>query len=176
MYETVRSPRGTVVEVLENGPERIRLRRRMPPATGRAAPHRHLDGVETFTMLEGEATGAVDGRSRLLRAGDVLRVPIGSSHVHPRTASDATAVVEHMIEPRPRFAEVYFGLWLPCLEAGRVDAQEELGPLGVMWLVRHGGGGTWVVGVPVAVQKAFARVLAPVAAARGYGTALQPPH
>lgn len=175
MYEpgaVVRSPRGTVVEVLENGPERLRIRRKMPPATGRAAPHKHLDGVETFTLLEGEATGAVDGQKRVLRPGDFLRVPVGSSHLHPRTASDATAVVEHTIEPRPRFAEVYFQLWLPCLEAGRVDAQEELGPLGVMWLVENGGGGTWVVGVPVAVQKLFARVLAPVASARGYGVAM----
>ena len=43
----VRSPRGTVVEILENTPERFRLRRELPPATGKGPSHRHTNGVET---------------------------------------------------------------------------------------------------------------------------------
>ncbi|MDP9347484.1 MAG: cupin domain-containing protein [Actinomycetota bacterium] len=112
---TVRSPRGTVLEVLEDSPERFRLRRRMPPHTGRGAPHRHLDGIERFTVLEGEAKGSVHGRSRRLGPGDVLDVPVGAAHVHPHTGGD-TALVEHVIEPRPRFVQVYFASWLRWLE------------------------------------------------------------
>ena len=164
----VRSPRGTLVEVLDNAPERFRLRRELPPNTGKGAEHYHLNGVETFRVLEGEATGSAHGHSRLLRAGDVLDVPLGAPHIHPHTAAGANAVIEHTIEPRPRFVEVYFASWLAWLADGRVNAQDEPTLLAVMGVIRHGEGGTWVKGPPVPAQKALARVLAPVAAARGY--------
>jgi len=164
----VRSPRGTVVEILENTPDRFRLRRELPPATGKGPSHRHTNGVETFTVLSGEATGTSAGHTRLLRTGDVLEVPIGAAHVHPHTATDAIAVVEQTIEPRPRFVEVFFGSWLTWLAEGRVDKQDEPTLLAVMAVIRDGGGGTWVVGPPVAAQKALAQVLGRVAGARGY--------
>jgi quercetin dioxygenase-like cupin family protein len=164
----VRSPRGTVVEVLENTPDRFRLRRELPPATGKGPSHRHTNGVERFQVLDGEATGTAAGETRLLRAGDVLEVPLGAPHVHPHTATDAIAVVEQTIEPRPRFVEVFFGSWLTWLAEGKVDTQDEATLLGVMAVLREGGGGTWVVGPPVAAQKALAAVLGRVAAARGY--------
>jgi mannose-6-phosphate isomerase-like protein (cupin superfamily) len=164
----VRSPRGTVVEIVENMPDRFRLRRELPPATGKGLSHRHTDAFETFRVLDGEATGTAAGETRLLRAGDLLEVPVGAPHVHPHTADDAIAVVEHTIEPRPRFAEVYFESWLTWLAEGRVDKQDEVTLLGVMAVIREGGGGSWVVGPPVAAQKALAAVLGRVAARRGY--------
>jgi quercetin dioxygenase-like cupin family protein len=166
--QIIRSPRGTAIEILENSPERFRIRRELPPATGKTPSHRHTDGVETFRVLEGEATGTAAGETRLLVAGDVLGVPQGAPHVHPHTAATATAVLEHTIEPRPRFVEVFFASWLSWLGEGRVDEQDEPTLLGVMSVIHHGGGGTWVVGPPIAAQKVLARMLAPVAAARGY--------
>jgi mannose-6-phosphate isomerase-like protein (cupin superfamily) len=165
---TVRSPRGTVVEILESTPARFRLRRELPPGTGRTPPHRHLDGSERFELLEGEATGMIGRRRRLMRAGDVLDVPRGAVHVHPHTARNARAVVEHTIEPRVRFVEVFFDSWLRWLSEGRVDSQDEPPLLGVMAVLRDGGGGTWVAGPPVAAQQALAKALAPIAARRGY--------
>jgi len=164
----VRSPRGTVVEVVENTPDRFRVRRELPPATGRTPSHRHTNGVETFRVLDGEATATAAGETRLLRVGDVLEVPIGAAHVHPHTASDAIAVIEQTIEPRPRFVEVFFGSWLTWLAEGRVDAQDEPTMLAVMAVIREGGGGTWVVGPPVVAQKALAAALGRIAARRGY--------
>jgi mannose-6-phosphate isomerase-like protein (cupin superfamily) len=168
----VRSPRGTVVEVLENTPDRFRLRRELPPATGKTPPHRHTNGIETFRVLHGEATGMVGGRKRRLAPGDVLDVPVGASHVHPHTPEDGTAVIEHLIEPRPRFVEVFFASWLDWLGDGRVNGQDEPTLLAVMSVMRVGGGGTWVVGPPVAAQRALAQVLGRVAAARGYGAVI----
>jgi mannose-6-phosphate isomerase-like protein (cupin superfamily) len=164
----VSSPRGTVVEIVENSADRFCMRRELPPATGKAASHRHTNGAETFRVLDGEATARAAGKTRLLREGDVLEVPFDTPHVHPHTASDAIAVVEHTIEPRPRFAEVYFATWLTWLADGRVNSQDELTPLGIMAVLREGGGGTWVTGPPVAAQKALAAVLGRVAARRGY--------
>jgi mannose-6-phosphate isomerase-like protein (cupin superfamily) len=97
---TVTSPRGTVIEVLENTPERFVLRRRLPPMTGRTPSHRHDDGIERFRLLEGAATGMVGGEERALHPGDVIEVPVSTAHVHPHTHAGQTAVVEHAIEPR----------------------------------------------------------------------------
>jgi mannose-6-phosphate isomerase-like protein (cupin superfamily) len=171
---TVTSPRGTVVEILDNRPERFALRRVLPPGTGKGASHRHLDSIERFTVLEGEATGSVDGRERLLRADDVLEVPRGSPHVHPHTAAGVIATIEHVVEPRTRFVLVYFASWLGWLREGRVDRQEEPTLLEIMSIIDKGGGGSWVTGPPIAVQRLMARVLARVAAARGI-TATVPP-
>ena len=164
----VRSPRGTVVEVLESSPERLRIRRELPPATGKTPLHQHENGVETFRVLEGEVSGRSGAGMRLLRAGEVLEVPVNTPHVHPHTASDATAVIEHTIEPQPRFVQVYFPSWMAWLAEGSVNGQDEPTFLSVMSLMRDGGGGTWLTGPPVAAQRALARGLAPVAAARGY--------
>jgi mannose-6-phosphate isomerase-like protein (cupin superfamily) len=164
----IHSPRGTVIEIVENTPDRFQLRRELPPATGKTPSHRHTNGVETFRVLDGEATATAAGETRLLRVDDVLEVPVGAAHVHPHTATDAIAVIEHTIEPRPRFVEVYFASWLTWLAEGRVDKQDEPTLLAVMAVIREGGGGTWVAGPPVAAQKALAAVLGRVAARRGY--------
>ncbi len=166
--DTFRSPRGTVVEVLAYGPDRIAIRRTLAPGTGRTAPHRHLEEAsERFTLLEGEAIGSVDKQDRRLRAGDVMEVPRGAVHVHPHTAKDQTATVEHVIEPCPDFPLVYFPSWLRWLAAGRVDDQDEPTFLGIMSVIDTAKGDSWVAGPPIPVQKALAKVLAPVADRRG---------
>ena len=164
----VTSPRGTRVEILESSPQRFVIRRFMPPGTGQTAAHRHMDGFERFELVEGQATGSVEGTVRHLAAGDVLEVPVGPSHVHPHTAASASATIVHTIEPRPRFVEVYFASWLGWLERGQTDAQDEPTLLQIMAVIKEGGRGTWVAGPPVALQKALAQVLGRVAARRGF--------
>jgi quercetin dioxygenase-like cupin family protein len=167
--DSFRSPKGTVVELLAYGPERLALRRTLPPGTGRTAPHRHLeDAVERFTLLEGEATGKLGKDERRLRTGDVLEIPRGAVHVHPHTGPSQTATVEHVIEPCPAFPLVYFPSWLRWLAAGRVDGQDEPTFLGIMAVIDAAKGDSWVAGPPIPVQKALARVLAPIANRRGY--------
>jgi quercetin dioxygenase-like cupin family protein len=157
--QIVRSPRGTVVEILENSPDRFRLRRTLPPSTGKTPAHRHTNGTETFAVVTGEVTASAAGATRRLAAGDVLTVPVGASHVHPHTAASGTATIEQTIEPRPRFVEVFFATWLQRLAAGDVDGQDEPRLLDVLAMIRVGGGGTWVAGPPVIAQKALAQVL-----------------
>jgi quercetin dioxygenase-like cupin family protein len=157
--QVIRSPRGTLIEVLENTPERFRLKRTLPPSTGKTPAHRHTNGIETFTVLEGAATGTAAGETRRLTAGETLTVPVGASHVHPHTSATATATLEHTIEPRPRFVVVFFGMYFERLAAGDVNAQDEPRLLDVMAAIRVGGGGTWVAGPPILLQKALAQVL-----------------
>jgi mannose-6-phosphate isomerase-like protein (cupin superfamily) len=171
---TVTSPRGTVIEVLENTPERFVLRRALPPGTGRTPSHRHDDGIERFRLLEGAATGTVGDEERHLLPGDVTEVPVSTAHVHPHTHAGQTAVVEHVIEPRPRFVSVFFASYLTWLGEGRVDAQDEPTLLQVMAVIKDGGGGTWVSGPPVAAQRVLAGVLGRVANARGIRPVVPP--
>jgi mannose-6-phosphate isomerase-like protein (cupin superfamily) len=170
----VTSPRGTVVEILENTPQRFQLKRTLPPGTGKTPSHRHDNGIERFRVLEGTATGSVDGTARSLGPGDVMEVPVSSAHVHPHTDASTAAVVEHTIEPRPRFVPVFFASWLTWLGEGKVDRQDEPTLLQVMAIIREGGGGTWVTGPPVALQKGLATVLAAVANARGIQPVVPP--
>jgi mannose-6-phosphate isomerase-like protein (cupin superfamily) len=156
----VRSPRGTVVEVLEDSPARFLLRRTLPPQTGKTAPHRHEDvGAERFRVLEGTATAKLDGRTVRLAAGDTLEVPLGKSHVHPHTGAGQTALIEHEVADPPGFVALYFPNWLRWLERGEVDRQDEPTLLQIMAILRASPGGTWVQGPPVAVQRALAAVL-----------------
>ena len=168
--ESVTSPRGTVIELVESTPERLVVRRTLPPKTGKTAPHRHDNGVERFRIIEGTAIGKVGRNKRTLGPGDVMEVPIGNPHVHPHTEAGATAVYEHVVEPRTPFVDVYFPAWTRWLEEGRVDRQDEPTLLGIMAVIKAGAGGTWVAGVPVGLQKLAARGLAPLAARRGYAT------
>lgn len=164
--QVVRSPRGTVIEVLENSPERFRIRRTFPPGTGAGKAHYHLDGSERFTVIEGSAVGSVDGEDRLLVAGEVMEVAPATSHVHPHPI-DGRAVIEHEIFPRPDFVPVYFGSYLTWLEEGRCDAQDEPTMSQVMAILRVAHGNTWVTGVPIAAQKGVAALVGRMAAMRG---------
>lgn len=170
----VSSPRGTVVEILENRLEHFAIKRTLPPRTGKTASHRHENGIERFRVIEGRATGSVDGQERTLGPGDAMEVPRNTAHVHPHTDDSTTAVIEHVIEPRPEFVAIYFASWLTWLREGRVDRQEEPGLLQIMAVLHAGGGGTWVTGPPVAAQRALAAALSRVASARGYRTVAPP--
>jgi hypothetical protein len=155
--------------VLVCGPERLAIRRTLPPGTGRTAPHRHLeDASERFTLLEGAATAKVGKEERRLAAGDVLEIPRATSHVHPHTGPGETATLEHVIEPCPAFPRVYFPSWLKWMAEGRVDGQDEPTFLGIMSVIATANGDSWVAGPPIAVQRALATVLAPLANRRGY--------
>jgi hypothetical protein len=155
--------------VLAYGPDRLAIRRTLPPGTGRTAPHRHMeDASERFTLVEGSATAKVGKAERRLSAGDVLEIPRATGHVHPHTGEGETATLEHVIEPCPAFPLLYFPSWLRWLGEGRVDDQEEPTFLGIMAIIDAAKGDSWVMGPPIAAQKALARLLAPTANRRGY--------
>jgi hypothetical protein len=69
---------------------------------------------------------------------------------------------------------VFFASWLTWLAEGRVNKQDEPTLLQVMAIIKEGGGGTWVSGPPVGVQKALATVLGSVANARGMRAVVPP--
>jgi len=158
-----------MVELLESSPERLKIRRTLPPKTGKGAPHRHDNWVERFRVVEGNLTAKLGRDRRSLGPGDVMEVPLGTTHVHPHTGAGETAVYEQEIEPRTSYVEAYLLRWAAWLEEGRVDRQDEPTLLGIAAITASGGGGTWVPGIPAGLQTLAARRLAPLAERRGYG-------
>ena len=172
--DRVTSPRGTVIEVLESSPERLRVRRTLPPNTGKGAPHRHDNWTERFRVIEGSLSAKVGRSKRALEPGDVMEVPVSTVHIHPHTDAGMTAVYEQEIEPRTAYVEAYLPRWARWLEEGKVDRQDEPTLLGIAAITAAGDGATWVPGIPMGMQKLAARGLAPLARRRGYGGDLDP--
>lgn len=168
--DVIKSPRGTRVEILENTPERISFQRTLPPLTGgtKSKAHRHTATMETFELLEGHASALVDGREHQLEPGDVLEIPLGSSHVNPYTTEGHDATLVHTVTPRTRGVEVYFTSWLRWLEQGETDAHEEPTSLQIAAIIQEGGrAGTWPSGVPVFLQRIGLPLLGLIAELRG---------
>jgi hypothetical protein len=168
--DVIKSPRGTRVEILENTPERISFRRTFPPLTGgtKRKAHRHTSTCETFEMLAGDASALVDGREHRLQPGDVLEIPLGSSHVNPYTKEQNTATLVHTVTPRTRGVEVYFTSWLHWLEHGEADASDEPTFLQIAAIVKEGGrAGTWPASPPVFIQRIALPILGLIAELMG---------
>jgi mannose-6-phosphate isomerase-like protein (cupin superfamily) len=171
------SPRGTHVEILENSPERISFKRTLPPLTGgtKSKAHRHTEGLESFKVLDGQATGWVDGRERTIKAGEELTVPLGSVHVNPYTTAGKTATLVQTVAPRSRAVEVYFTSWCEWLAEGKSDTHDEPTVMQLAAIIKEGGrGGTWPSGVPVIAQKIGLPVLGAIAGRRGICAARVP--
>ncbi len=175
--QVIVSPRGTRIEILDNTPERISIRREHVPLSGgtQAKSHRHTAGYETFELITGEATAWLDGRERRLGPGDVLEVPLGTVHVNPYTTAGKTATLVHTVTPRPRAVEVYFTSWLDWLAQGKADINEEptLWQLGVI-VNEAGFAGTWASGLPVILQRVVLPLVGLIAWVRGTRAAKLP--
>jgi mannose-6-phosphate isomerase-like protein (cupin superfamily) len=160
------SPRGTRVTILENSPERISFERTFPPLTGgtKSKAHRHTVGQESFTLLEGDASGSIDGRERALAVGAELQIPLGSTHVNPHTTADQTATIVQTVSPRSRAVEVYFTSWCAWLADGKADDHDEPTMMQIGAIIKEGGrGGTWASGLPESLQRVLLPALGVVA-------------
>jgi quercetin dioxygenase-like cupin family protein len=128
--------------------------------------HRHPALVERFTVLEGELTLRLDGRTSVLREGESAVIEAGVWHDW-WNASDRDARVRVEISPGERFGhmtETLFGL----ARLGHVNAK---GLPSLLQLALVGQEFRDVVVFrrpPPAVQRALFGLLAPIARWRGY--------
>jgi len=123
-----------------------------------------MTGSETFEVLDGEVACSLEGRDRVLSAGEVLEVPAGSTHVNPYTTAGRNAKLVQSVVPHPVSVEVYFTSWLMWLEQGETDDHDEPKFLQMMAIAKAGGrGDTWGSGPPVWLQKITTDVLGHVA-------------
>ena len=128
--------------------------------------HLHPALVERFTVLEGELTLKLDGRTSVLREGESALVEPGTWHDW-WNAADRDARVRVEITPGERFAhmiETLFGL----ARLGHVNGKGMPGPLQLALFAREFDDVMVLRRPPPAVQRAIFGALAPVARRRGY--------
>ena len=128
--------------------------------------HLHPALVERFTVLEGELTLKLDGRTSVLREGESALVEPGTWHDW-WNAADRDARVRVEITPGERFAhmiETLFGL----ARLGHTNAKGMPNPLQLALVAQEFGDVAVFRSPPPAVQGALFAVLAPIAHRRGY--------
>ena len=128
--------------------------------------HRHPGSVERFTVLEGELTMRLDGRTSVLREGESAEVSAGRWHDWWNAGDrDARVLVE--VEPGARFAhmlETLFGL----AELGHVDSKGMPNLLQLSLIGREFSDTVQFKQPPPAVQRVMFGAIAPVARRLGY--------
>lgn len=95
---------GEVVEFVDETPEVLTMRVTWPRHGHRATEHVHPNMEETWRVLEGSASFAIDGVKIVATAGSVVTAPPGRRHV---AWNSGEGPAELVIEMRPglRWAE-----------------------------------------------------------------------
>ena len=128
--------------------------------------HRHPALVESFTVLEGELTVKLDGRTSILREGESAVIEAGVWHDW-WNAADRDARVRVEITPGERFShmvETLFGL----ARLGHTDNKGMPNMLQLALIAQEFSDVVVFRSPPPAVQRVLFGALAPVARWRGY--------
>jgi mannose-6-phosphate isomerase-like protein (cupin superfamily) len=161
--------RATFIESWEdNGGARTVQERVVPPGTGKAGPHYHLDFFQTWEILDGTATMSVENEERTLRAGDRVELPEGTVHADPWNEGAEDMTMRLTIEPVPRFVEVYAKTWLDGFVKGNLNDQDELPLLNILVIARATNGQSFASSPPRWVQNATLPLFAAIGRLRGY--------
>ena len=100
--------------------------------------------------------------------GDVLEIPLGTTHVNPYTTAGKHATLVQTVAPRSRGVEVYFTSWLNWMQQGEADANDEPTLLQLGAIIKEGGrAGTWPTATPVILQRIALPILGVIAGLRG---------
>jgi quercetin dioxygenase-like cupin family protein len=163
----VTGERGTILELPTDNPEGRATAELTALAGARVVgEHLHPAIVERFTVLEGELTLKLDGRTSILREGESAVVEAGRWHDW-WNASDRDARARVEITPGERFAhmiETLFGL----ARLGHTNAKGMPNPLQLALIAQEFGDVIVFRSPPPVVQRALFAVLAPVARRLGY--------
>jgi mannose-6-phosphate isomerase-like protein (cupin superfamily) len=158
---------GTRVTILEDSSQRLAMRRTLPPGTGKADAHRHLDYVETFVIEEGIATVKVGKDVRTAAAGETIRLEHDTGHANPYNEGSEPLTFLHSVEPSNPFVRAYVATWVVALERGELNEQDEFSALQLFPVLAATKARSYVVGPPIAAQKLVIPVVAAIGRARG---------
>jgi mannose-6-phosphate isomerase-like protein (cupin superfamily) len=169
-YENPRS--GGRARVLEHwrdtGNARFVWERTMPPGTGKAAAHVHLDYDQCFEVVSGTARLTIEGEERSLSAGESVEIERGTTHQDAWNEGPEELTWRMTIEPVPRFIEVYAETWFDGFTRGALNDQDEMPILQIMRIIRETNAQSFAATPPIPIQKATLPLAAVIARMRGY--------
>jgi quercetin dioxygenase-like cupin family protein len=133
-----------------------------PPGGFAGVSHIHPDQDEHFEVLAGRAGFEVDGRRRVLTAGETIDVPRGTKHTFANAGPDEMQVRAEFRPGLPsteQFYEIYFAF----AQQGRVNAKAipDLLDIAAVWPITSEH--AILASPPAAIQHALFRALAPIA-------------
>ena len=171
--DTFENPRsGGTITVLEswrdNDGARVRIEREMPPNTGKAAAHYHLDFAQTFEVVSGDASVKIEQEELNLCEGESVEIPIGKHHQDMWNEGPDEAAIRLTIEPVPRFVEMYATTWLDSYAKGETNDQDEMTLLQILVIARASDGKSYADGPPQRLQDLTLPLVAAVGRLRGY--------
>lgn len=158
---------GAWIQLSAEGDDMV-LERVMKPYTGKADPHRHLDYVESFEVLEGTATIVVDGRTISAGPGERVEIPVGVPHRNPYNETDADLHLRHRAAPGNPFVEAFVTALGHHMEQGTVNKQGEFPQLQLFATLHGTRGQSFLARVPIVLQKPVIALGGLLARLRGY--------
>jgi mannose-6-phosphate isomerase-like protein (cupin superfamily) len=137
-----------------------------PPEVDEPVPHYHPRQDERFEILAGTMAARLDGKERVVRAGETLDVPSGTVHAMWNAGDEEARLIW---QTRPalrteRFFETYFGL----ARDGKTNSKGIPNLLQLSLLVPEFDDEVRLAKPPRPLQKVIFGALAPLAKARGY--------
>jgi len=158
---------GAWIQLATEGDDMV-LERVMKPHTGKADPHRHLDYVESFEIVEGTATIVLDGRTISAGPGERVEIPVGVPHRNPYNETNADLHLRHRAAPGSPFVEAFVSALGHHMEQGTVNKQGEFPQLQLFLTLHSTRGQSFLPRVPIPLQKPVIALVAAVARMRGY--------
>jgi mannose-6-phosphate isomerase-like protein (cupin superfamily) len=166
VFETAQSGARVTLEDSRNGV--LSYVRLMPPGTGRAVAHVHLDFDQRFTVLGGHARYEVGGRRGALAPGERLDVPMGTAHVDPYPDGSEPLELRNVGDPEAPGARDYVRALGSAIRDGKASRQDEFHLLHLMVVVRAGRSQSFMAGPPIALQRLIIPILAAIGRLAGY--------
>jgi mannose-6-phosphate isomerase-like protein (cupin superfamily) len=150
---------GTRLRVLDAGADSFTYERVLPPGTGDAGPHVHLDFDESFEIVAGTARATLGGAERHISAGERFQVPRGTWHENPYNPGGDEVMVRGRFDPVTPLARTYVATYGQLLREGRLNDQDELKPLQLFAILRATRARSFGKGPPIALQRAMLPLL-----------------
>jgi mannose-6-phosphate isomerase-like protein (cupin superfamily) len=167
-YESVRS--GGWLQITERTPDSMSFERLLPPGTGHAGPHFHLDFTQTWEAVKGEGMVEPDGEARPFTAGERVSIQPGEPHRDPWNPGGGELIVRGTFEPCSAFVEVYADALAYHFEKGTTTRQDELPLIQIIAISDETDGQSFRPGIPIGLQRASAPLVKLAARLRGYPT------
>lgn len=138
-----------------------------PPGGFAGVEHIHPHQDEHFEVLAGRAAFQVDGRERVLGAGETIDVPAATKHTFRNAGDDEMRVLFEFrpaLDSTERFYELYFAF----AQESRVNAKAMPGLLDIATVWPSVSEHAVLAKPPAWVQHLLFRVLAPIARVSGH--------
>jgi mannose-6-phosphate isomerase-like protein (cupin superfamily) len=167
--ETFENPRtGTRLTVLEATPERVVFERRYPPNSGKADPHVHYDISQSWRVLSGRGRAVIDGKSHEVAAGELVEIATRVPHQDIHNPFEEELDVRWTVEPVNEFVEAFADCYSHYLTRDELNDQDEFKALQIFPILHGTRAQSWILRIPIPVQKPMIVVGAWLGRLRGY--------